>query len=247
MMPVHIETRGDSTDPPIIFIHGAGGSSATWIMQLRQLSADFFIVAINLNGHGKTPDRSESDTAESYLTDIEEVVRNYNRPIIAGHSMGGMLSQLFALRFPELISGIILIGTGARLRVAQFIFDALENNFDAYVEGAGNFMFDEHASEELRESSKKEIRKCKPAIIYRDFKACNEFDIMEKVSEISIPTLILVGEQDMMTPAKFSEYLHEKIPNSVLYKIKRAGHSVMLEQPGELNSKIAEWAKSVVL
>ena len=246
-MTVHTVTRGGLSKSPIIFIHGAGGSTATWIMQLRQLSSDFHIVAIDLNGHGSTPDRSESNTTESYLNDIEEVVRRYDRPVIAGHSMGGMLSQLFALKFPELIKGMILIGTGAKLRVAQFIFDALENNFDAYVEGAGNFMFHEGASEELIEASKKEIRKCKPMIAFRDFEACNEFDIMDKVSEISVPTLILVGNQDIMTPVKYSEYLHEKISNSTLYTIDNAGHSVMLEQAGILNAKITEWMNSVIL
>ena len=224
-MIVNTVTRGDISKPPIIFIHGAGGSSATWIMQLRQLSSDFHIVAMDLNGHGMTPDRSESDTTGSYLNDIEEVVTKFDRPVIAGHSMGGMLSQLFALKFPNLIKGIILIGTGAKLRVAQFIFDALQNNFDAYVDGVGNFMFHESASEELIEASKKEIRKCNPKITFRDFEACNKFDIMNEVSEITVPTLILVGNQDIMTPAKYSEYLHEKIPSSTLFIIDKAGHS----------------------
>ncbi len=244
-MTVHIVTRGDSSKPPIIFIHGAGGSSATWIMQLRQLSSDFHIVAIDLNGHGMTPDRAEKNTTESYLSDIEEVVKKFDRPVLAGHSMGGMLSQLFALRFPELVRAIILIGTGAKLRVAQFIFDALENNFDTYVEGAANFMFDEHASEELIEASKKEIRKCKPPIIYRDFEACNQFDIMDIVSEISVPTLILVGNQDIMTPVKYSEYLLKNIPNSTLYTFDNAGHSVMLEQAEEFNEKISTWMRTI--
>jgi len=246
-MVVHTVTKGDLSKPPIIFIHGAGGSSATWIMQLRQLSSEFHIVAIDLNGHGMTPDKSESNTTESYLSDIEEVVRKFDRPVLAGHSMGGMLSQLFVLKFPELVSGIILIGTGAKLRVAQFIFDALENNFDAYVESTGNFMFDENASEELIEASKKEIRKCKPSIIYRDFEACNQFDIMDKVSKISVPTLILVGNQDIMTPVKYSEYLHEKIPHSTLHTIDKAGHSIMLEQAETFNAKIIEWMKSSIL
>ena len=108
-------------------------------------------------------------------------------------------------------------------------------------------MFDEHASEELREASKKEIRKCKPSIIHRDFIACNEFDIMDKVSDISVPTLILVGNQDVMTPAKFSEYLHDRIPKSTLYTIDRAGHSVMLEQADEFNTRIKEWMRSIIL
>jgi len=242
-MSIHTERAGNEDAPTIIFIHGSGGSSATWFMQLRGLSNNFHVVAIELNGHGKSPDRAEDNTTESYLSDIEEIVKQYERPVIGGHSMGGMLAQLFALRYPDLISGIILVGTGARLKVASFIFEAIDTNFDEYVAGAGNFMFYEDTSKELIEASKIEIRKCKPAIIRRDFAACDGFDIMDQVSEISLPTLIIVGEKDIMTPMKYSKYLHDNIPNSTLHVIKKAGHSVMLEQPREFNTYVKNWMK----
>ena len=214
-------------------------------MQLRDLSDEFQVVLIELNGHGKSPDRSEKNTTESYLADIEEIVRKYDRPVIGGHSMGGMLAQLFALRYPHLISGIILVGTGARLRVASFIFETIENNFEEYIEGASNFLFYEDASKELIEASKHEIRKCKPAIIRRDFAACDGFDIMDIVSDITHPTLIIVGEQDIMTPVKYSQYLHDNIPNSIMHVIAKAGHSVMLEQPHEFNAHVKDWMKTL--
>ena len=243
-MSIHRESAGKKDNPTIIFIHGSGGSSATWFMQLRGLSENYNVVAIDLNGHGKSPDRGEENTTESYLADIEEVVKQYNKPVIGGHSMGGMLAQLFALRYPDLIGGIILVGTGAKLRVASFIFEAIDNNFDEYVEGAGNFMFYEDASKELIEASKHEIRKCNPKIVRRDFAACNEFDIMEKISEISVPTLIIVGEQDIMTPVKYSKYLRDNIQNSTIHIIEKAGHSVMLEQPRKFNAHVNDWMKS---
>jgi pimeloyl-ACP methyl ester carboxylesterase len=60
-MSVNYEELGDPTQKTIIFVHGAGGSSATWFMQLRNLSSDHHVVAIELNGHGKSPDRAEDD------------------------------------------------------------------------------------------------------------------------------------------------------------------------------------------
>jgi pimeloyl-ACP methyl ester carboxylesterase len=214
-------------------------------MQLRGLSDNYHVVAVDLNGHGKSPDRAEENTTESYLSDIEEIVRRYTRPVIGGHSMGGMLAQLFALRYPDLISGIILVGTGARLRVASFIFETIDSNFEEYVQGTGSFMFYEDTSKELIEASKKEIRKCKPSIIRRDFVACNEFDIMDKVSELSLPALIIVGGQDIMTPVKYSNYLRDNIPNSTMHVIEKAGHSVMLEQPREFNAHVEDWMKTL--
>ena len=221
-MSINVERAGDEDAPVIIFVHGAGGSAATWFMQLKGLSNDFHIIALELNGHGESPDRSKENTIESYLTDIDEIVTQYEKPVLAGHSMGGALSQLYALRHPDKIRGIILIGTGAKLRVAPLIFDMLENNFEGYVDAAGSFMFCEETSTELIEASKIEIRKCKPSIINRDFAACNDFDIMELISNISLPALILVGDQDLMTPVKYSSYLHERLPNSTLHIIENA-------------------------
>lgn len=244
-MKVHSEIYGDSKFPTIIFVHGAGGSSATWMMQLRGLSKEFNVIAIDLNGHGKTKDRREVDTTKSYLRDIDEIVSKYDRPILAGHSMGGMLTQLYALSNPERIRGIILVGTGAKLKVVATIFDMLENDFDGYVEAAGKFMFHENTPTDIVEASQIEIRKCKPEIISRDFKACNEFDIMNRVSEIDIPTLIVVGKGDLMTPIKYSEYLHKNIQRSTFKVIENAGHAVMLEQSHVFNTIVKDWIKQL--
>ena len=244
-MSVNFEEAGDPTKKAIIFVHGAGGSSATWFMQLRGLSSDHHVVAIELNGHGKSPDRAEDDSVHSYLHDIHEVVTKFDKPFLAGHSMGGALTQVYALNHPEYLRGIILVGTGAKLRVNPVVFNLLDNDFDGYVEAVGNFMFHEETSEEMIEASKHEVRKCPPQIIRRDFELCDKFDIMDTVSKIKSPTLILVGAADVMTPVKYSTYLKDKIEGSVLHVIEGAGHSVMLEKFGVFNELVANWVKDI--
>jgi len=244
-MNVHTEIAGNPNHQPIIFIHGAGGSSATWIMQLRGLSDAFNVIAIDLNGHGKSKDRLEKDVTKSYLDDINSAISKYFQPILVGHSMGGMLTQLYALTNPEKIRGIVLVGTGAKLRVMPSIFDLLKNNFDDYIDAVSGFMFHKGASPELVDASKTEMKKCKPDIISRDFAACDLFDIMDDVSKISVPALVIVGRDDVMTPVKYSEYLHRSITNSTLKIIENAGHAVMLEQPGVLNKIIRNWINSL--
>ena len=244
-MSVNFEEMGEPNGRTIIFVHGAGGSSATWFMQLRGLSNDFHVVAIELNGHGHSPDRAEVDSVHAYLRDIHEVVSKFDKPILAGHSMGGALTQIYALNHPENLSGIILVGTGAKLRVIPVVFDLLENNFEGYVEAVGNFMFHEKTSDEMKEASKHEVRKCPALIISRDFELCDNFDIMDKVSTINLPTLILVGDEDVMTPVKYSTFLHDKIHGSIMQVIEGAGHSVMLEQSSKFNNYITEWVRSL--
>ncbi len=229
----------------IILVHGAGGSSATWFQQLKGLSKRYHIVALELNGHGRFPDRAEKDVTKSYLDDIERIVSKYEKPVLGGHSMGGALTQLFTLKYPDQLSGIILIGTGARLRVNPLVFDMLDNNFEDYIEALGTFMFHEEVSNEIVIASKNEARKCSVPIIRRDFELCNQFDIMESVSDISIPTLIVVGEDDVMTPVKYANYLHANIRNSSINIVKSAGHMVMLEQASTVNSIITDWISMI--
>jgi len=199
-MQVNWEEVGNPENRTIILVHGAGGSAATWFMQLRGLSKHYHIIALELNGHGRSPNRLEENVTQSYLDDVREIVSMYEKPILGGHSMGGALTQLFALRHPEQLGGILLVGTGARLRVNPMVFDLLDTNFDAYIEALGTFMFHDGVSPEMIAASKQEARKCPAQIIRRDFELCNHFDVMDTISSISNQTLIIVGEEDVMTP-----------------------------------------------
>ncbi len=240
-MSVHFEELGDPDDRTLLFVHGAGGSSATWFLQLRGLHESLHVVALDLNGHGKSPDRYEPDVIKSYLDDIDSIVKQFDKPILAGHSMGGALTQLYAIKNPGLLSGVILVGTGSKLRVAPMIFDLLHNDFESYIQAVGEFMFHSSASEKMKAASQAEVRKCLPEIISRDFTVCNEFNIMDTIHELQIPTLILVGSNDQMTPIKYSQYLLDEISDSHMVVIDEAGHSVMLEQSEEFNQEILQW------
>jgi len=244
-MSVNFEEMGDPSRNTIIFVHGAGGSAASWFMQLRGLSDDFHVVALELNGHGKSKDRAEKDIRQSYLDDIDEIVKQFDRPVLGGHSMGGALTQLYSLTHPENTRGIILVGTGAKLRVTPVVFNLLENDFDGYIEAVGNFMFHENTSEDMVETSKHEVRKCPVQVIKRDFELCDKFDIMDTVEKIKTPTLIVVGDSDVMTPIKYSTYLKDKIEDSTMHVIEDAGHLVMFEKFGVFNELVANWVREL--
>jgi pimeloyl-ACP methyl ester carboxylesterase len=218
-------------------------SSKTQPRRPNPLSTKVHLIALDLNGHGKAPDRQASDVTRSYLEDIDAIVRAQNKPLLMGHSMGGALAQLYALENPENLSGLVLVGTGARLRVAPMIFDFLDRDPDAYFDAIPKFMFHESAPRIMVESSQAEAREIPVPVIRRDFEVCNSFDAMQDVSRISLPALIVVGDSDVMTPLKYASYLHEKIAGSDLRIIPEAGHAAMLEKPLEFNQAVLEWLK----
>ncbi|NLN86799.1 MAG: alpha/beta hydrolase, partial [Syntrophomonadaceae bacterium] len=77
--------------------------------------------------------------------------------------------------------------------------------------------------------------------LYADFTACNNYDVAARLDQIKIPVLILVGDQDKMTPVKNSQYLQENIPGAVLHIIPAAGHHLMLEKPAQTTAAIGDF------
>lgn len=86
---------------------------------------------------------------------------------------------------------------------------------------------------------------CNPHVIRGDYVACNAFDVMDRIGEIRVPTLIVCGVEDHMTPRKYSEFLASKIPNARLEMIDNAGHQVMIEQPDAVNGALSEFVRLI--
>ncbi|HEX2173683.1 MAG TPA: alpha/beta hydrolase, partial [Dehalococcoidia bacterium] len=138
----------------------------------------------------------------------------------------------------------VLVGTGARLRVLPAIFDELKNNYPAYVDNSLTRGAAYLTPEDI-ERRRAWLGRIDPMVIHGDFEACDAFDIMDRVGEIRLPTLIIVGRDDVMTPVKYAEFLSQKIPGSRLVIIERAGHAVPMERGDEVNRAIDEFVKTL--
>lgn len=166
------------------------------------------------------------------------------RVVLVGHSMGGAIVQRFALNHTSTAEGLVLVGTGARLRVLPRILEGLLSDFDSTVDMLLGYAYAEDAPSQLVESDKREWLANPPEVIHGDFLACDNFDVMERLGEIRCPTLVLCGEDDLLTPAKYGRYLEENIPNATLNIVPGAGHMVMLEQPEQVNRAIEEFLQA---
>ena len=97
----------------------------------------------------------------------------------------------------------------------------------------------------LRDDITKDVISTRPASFLTDFHACNGFDVMDRLGEIRVPTLVVNGDDDRLTPLKYGEYLAANIPGAVLKIIHGAGHLAMLEKATEVNSTIAAFIHSL--
>ncbi len=232
---VYQESRPDAADrhPPVVLVHGAGGHALHWPPQLRRLPG-YRVLAVDLPGHGRSPGAGCQRIAD-YVAALRRWADAIHLPpaVWVGHSMGGAIVQTLALQYPERVQALVLIGTGARLRVHPTILQgtADEATFLATVDTIISWAFAPESDPRLRQLAAQRMAETRPAVLHGDFVACDAFDIRERLAEINHPTLVLCGEQDRMTPPRYAEYLAEHLPNARLVRIPAAGHMVMLEQP----------------
>lgn len=226
-------TRIGKVRIPLILIHGAGGSYLHWTAEIRHLPGED-ILAIDLPGHGDSPGKGK-ETINDYVSSVLEFMDylGIDQAAIAGHSMGSAIAQGLSLEYPERVSGLILIGAGAKLRVHPQLIEycSNENTYPNAVNQVKGWAFSSYADQRLVELASQRMAKLPANILLGDFNACDGFDVLDRVGEITQPTLIICGEEDQMTPVWFSQYLEENIPGSHLEVIPKAGHMVMLEQP----------------
>ena len=229
---IHGGDLGDGS-PPLVLIHGSGGNRLHWPPQLRRLP-NYPVFGLDLPGHGESPGDGET-TIHDYVTRVIEWLeeQEIERAVLAGHSMGGAIAMTAALDEPDYVAGLVLVGTGGRLRVHEDILQVTANplRFEEAVEIINTWAFSDQSPEKLVALAKMRMSETRPEVIHGDFMACNQFDILDRLSEIQAPALILCGEQDLLTPLKYARHLDEHIPESNLVVIEDAGHMVMLERP----------------
>ena len=222
----------------LLMIHGAGGDHTHWPIETRKL-ANTNVYALDLPGHGKSSG-SGSTTIENYADFTENFIKKLGPdPVtLCGHSMGGAIAMTLALRKPSWMEKLILVGTGARLKVNPMIFELIEKDFNQLIQMAPQFLYGPDISPLLAQAGTAAWEKISPEILKGDFQACDHFNIMDQVSQIPYPTLILVGSHDQMTPPKHSEYLAAHLPQASLQIIPEAGHMVALEKPQDITQAV---------
>lgn len=215
----------------MVLVHGAGENHLVWPASLRRIDR-VLVCALDLPGHGKSGGQgraSVSDYAAVVLGFLDAL--GVKRAVVGGHSMGGAIAQQFALSHPQRVAGLVLVATGARLRVAPAILNGMLTDWPGTLDLVIRYAWGPGAPEELVRQGHAQLAEADPRVAANDYTACNAFDVMERLGQIAAPTLVIGGTADQMTPQKYAAYLAEKIPGARLAMIEGAGHMVMLEQP----------------
>lgn len=232
----------DPNKPTLVFIHGSAMTGIFWKSQVNALTEFANTVAIDLPGHG-TSQGFGKDNIPAYARAVMEFIDHIKAPlpIPCGLSLGGAIALQLLIENNNRFPAGILVNTGARLKVSHDIFQIIEEDYSNFVDMICKFAISEKSDAGKLRPEIEACTKCSPEVALGDFKACDTFDVMNRLSLIDVPVLVLTASDDNLTPAKYGNFLGEKITKARVVNIEEAGHLSPMEKPDEVNKFISEF------
>ena len=235
----------DKSLPAVVLLHGAGFDHSTWALHSRWFAHHgHSVLAPDLPGHGRSsgqPLPTIADMADWTAALLDAAGATKAR--LVGHSMGSLIALETAARHPDKVSGLSLIGTAATMTVRPDLLKAAEANDASAIDmvsiwGLG-FKAELGGSLApglwMHQGAQRVLERAAPGVLHSDLNACNAYaNALSAAALVKVPTTVILGERDMMTPAKAGKTLAAAIPNVRTIVLPGAGHMMMAEQPDEL-------------
>jgi pimeloyl-ACP methyl ester carboxylesterase len=265
--------RGPRDGTPIVFLHGLSLSSAAWHYQLIDLAGDFRVIAVDFRGHGRSTPGREGYGLEHLSRDLATVLSHLDLhgAIVVGHSMGGMVIMRLCIDQPsisrERLAGIVLVSTAAgklltpygMAALARFTVPAVRRStawlgrvpegrllpssdlaFLVTRAGLGRDAAPEHV-----ELTRTLMAATSPKAIAESLRSLVDHDVLDHLVAVDVPTLVVVGTHDMLTPPRMAREIVRSLPHAELVVLERVGHMPMLEARRDLNRLIAEFTEKL--
>lgn len=241
---------------PLVLIRGLGSNLEHWYEQVPVFSREYKVIVLNNRGIGQSGDPGGHLTIKAMAEDVAALIDDAGggRAHVLGISMGGMIAQELALGWPEKVAGLVLAAThcGGKHKVlptaeTMELFAKLMTgkDFAEQMEGRKALFARETLQNrsDILERYAQVAAACEPPpeVMKRQWLAIQEFDAYERLPQITAPTLVLAGADDLLVPLGNAELLARRVPDARLCVIPKAGHQLVIEQPRATNAAVLEF------
>ena len=257
---IHYEVTGKSGATPVLMIQGLGASKNAWNLQRIAMATRFRIISFDNRGAGRSDKLTEPFTLEQMADDAIAVLdaAGIEAAHVVGASMGGVISQIVAVKFPHRVRSLTLVCTACRNHPWR------QELLQAWAKTAADKGMIEVGKEAAQwVMSPRSFRRLVPAFTWMGPLAAlrprhsfvsqidailnTREDLVDQLSTISAPTMVIVGNQDILTPRGDSEEIAERIPNAELVIISGAAHGLMMEHSSTFNRILIEFLQRTEL
>lgn len=257
---IHYEVTGKSGATPVLMIQGLGASKNAWNLQRIAMATRFRIISFDNRGAGRSDKPEESFTLEQMADDAIAVLdaAGIDTAHVVGASMGGVISQIVAVKFPHRVRSLTLVCTACRNHPWR---QELLQTWAKTAADKGMIEVGKVAAQWVM--SPRSFRRLVPAFTWMGPLAAlrprhsfvsqidailnTREDLVEQLSTITAPTMVIVGNQDILTPRGDSEEIAERIPNAELVVIAGAAHGLMMEHSSTFNRILIEFLQRTEL
>jgi 3-oxoadipate enol-lactonase len=257
---IHYEVTGKSGATPVLMIQGLGASKNAWNLQRIAMATRFRIISFDNRGAGRSDKPTEPFTLEQMADDALAVLdaAGIETAHVVGASMGGVISQIVAVKYPHRVRSLTLVCTACRNHPWR---QELLQSWAKTAEEKGMIEVGKEAAQWVM--SPRSFRRLVPAFTWMGPLAAlrprhsfvsqihaildTHEDLVDQLSTITAPTMVIVGNQDILTPRGDSEEIAERIPNSELVVISGAAHGLMMEHSSTFNKILIEFLQRTEL
>jgi len=255
-LKIHHEIQGDG--PPIVFVHGLGATSSVWHAQRMTLSRNYRVIVYDRSGCGRSQQAQGGYSVDAWADELAGLLDylSITSAVVVGHSLGSMVAQRFVGKHPERTKALILAGGEAELDTnaknilteraklidAQGLFAVVDSWLSAVLSPA------------TREANSALAGLVREMFLANDAKtyamhclALRDGSALKDQANIVCPTLLLVGDHDLVTPIRWQQQIAAGIVNSRIRIIPYTGHMTMLERPDVFNTVFMDFLAEIAL
>jgi pimeloyl-ACP methyl ester carboxylesterase len=241
----------DAALPTVVLLHGAGFDHTAWALHSRWFAHHGYgVLAPDLPGHGRSAGAALPTIAD--MADWTAALlgaAGVATARLVGHSMGSLIALETAARHPANVAALGLVATAATMTVGPDLLKAAEANDHAAIDmvsiwGLG---FPAELGGSLapglwmHSGAQRVLEQCRPGVLFNDLSACNAYgNALAAAARITVPTTVILGERDMMTPLRAGKALAAAVPHARTVVLRGAGHMMMNERPDELLAALRE-------
>lgn len=251
--------QGDSNNPSLLLISGFNSDSSAWAALMPFLVKHYQVIRFDNRGIGRTTAPNHPYTVQQMAADTVALldVLSIETAHIAGHSLGGQIAQELALSYPDKVVSLLLLSCWAE-RDAKFnsliqLFGDLAQQLDAtlYYKILVPWLFTESfyampgLMDQLLIWIESQPFPPTPHGLYHQSRAVLSSGTIERLAQIHCPTLVLVGQEDLLTPVRFSQQLAAGIAKAELVVLERGGHSFIVETPEAVGQAMLRFLATV--